>query len=396
MENLLRARFRLALLLLSVLLMGATSALVALENKTEQDLRRTLGLLLKHQSRDALEFSKNALQETPKSRLAHLLYADLLAVYAHQSPLFSAQYAMQKKRVADLRDELALRVAYVPPKKNHLPDTILRMSPQHPYILLLDAAKSRLYLLQNQNGHPALLTSYYTSVGSKGMGKVREGDNKTPLGVYQITSHLSGDSLPDLYGRGAWPINFPNGFDKLKGKNGSGIWIHGVPRNFESRPPKDSRGCIILNNLAVRDLEQFVEPRKTSLVLAERVQWLSPDAWETSGDRIYQHFQQWLADWQSLDVEKYLSHYSTTYQSENADYRIFTERTRRNARQKTFVSVTAKSVEVFLYPGVKNAYLLEFDQDYRSNNYQTDYRKRQLWREQGDGQWKIIHEGHAS
>ncbi len=367
-----------------------------MENKTEQNFHKTMDLLFKNQNQEALEFSRNALQEIPKSRLAHLMYADLLAVYAHQNPLFSAQNALQKKRVADLRNELALRMAYLPPGKNHLPDTILRMSPRHPHILLLDAAKSRLYLLQVQNDRPVLVASYYTSIGSNGMGKAREGDRKTPLGVYRIVSHLPGESLPDLYGTGAWPINFPNHFDKLKGKKGHGIWLHGVPSDLESRPPRDSRGCIILSNLAVRELEQFIEPQKTPLVLAERVRWLSPDAWGRSGEMIYRRFQQWLTDWQSLDVEKYLSHYSTAYQAKGTDYQKFVEQTRHNAQQKTFVSVTAKALEVFLYPGTRDAYLFEFDQNYRSNNYQIDYRKRQLWEKQNNGQWKITYEGQAS
>jgi hypothetical protein len=90
--------------------------------------------------------------------------------------------------------------------------------------------KSRVYLFENQFGTPQLVDSYYMSIGKGGIDKQIEGDNKTPLGVYRITSYLSDESLPELYGAGAYPINYPNSWDRLQGKTGHGIWLHGVPR----------------------------------------------------------------------------------------------------------------------------------------------------------------------
>ena len=43
-----------------------------------------------------------------------------------------------------------------------------------------------------------LVADYYASVGKLGTEKVVEGDQRTPLGVYYITSRLDAKQLADL------------------------------------------------------------------------------------------------------------------------------------------------------------------------------------------------------
>ena len=47
--------------------------------------------------------------------------------------------------------------------------------------------------------------------------------------MYHFTSVLSKSELPDFYGAGALPINYPNEWDRLNGRTGHGIWLHGTP-----------------------------------------------------------------------------------------------------------------------------------------------------------------------
>src|SRR3546814_8483534 len=48
--------------------------------------------------------------------------------------------------------------------------------------------------------------------------------------------------LPDFYGDGAYPLNYPNEWDKHEGRKGYGIWLHGTPSTTYSRPPRASDG----------------------------------------------------------------------------------------------------------------------------------------------------------
>ena len=59
---------------------------------------------------------------------------------------------------------------------------------------------------------------YEVGFGQEAGRKRLEGDLRTPLGVYFITSNLDPKSLKDFYGAGALPINYPNPYDARRGK----------------------------------------------------------------------------------------------------------------------------------------------------------------------------------
>ena len=82
-----------------------------------------------------------------------------------------------------------------------------------------------------------LVADHYASVGRLGIEKSTEGDQRTPLGVYYITSRLDGHQLTDFYGSGALLLNYPNEYDRRQGRTGGGIWLHGVPATVTPEAP---------------------------------------------------------------------------------------------------------------------------------------------------------------
>ena len=360
----------------------------------ESALLRGIDALLAGDDASSLEQFRSLLDEQPAFRLGRLMYADLLAARAHQDTLMSIPGALDKTRVRGMVDEARARAHYRGPARGRLPGAVMRLSRRHEYAFVLDAAKSRLYVLANEGGAPGLVADYYVSTGNGGLGKTDKGDEKTPLGVYHLASRLDDDELPELYGAGAYPINYPNRWDRLKNRGGSGIWLHGTPRTVYSRPPRDSRGCVILSNRLVARLPSYVDAGRTPIVIARELEWLDPGAWRDKRERLLTAITQWQTDWQSLDVERYLSHYSPTYHTGKQDYARMAAATRRNAKKKTFVEVGIDELDLFEYPGENDTVIALFDQDYRSNNYQLRYRKQQFWRYE-DGRWRIVFEGRA-
>ena len=226
------------------------------------------------------------------------------------------------------------------------------------------------------------------------MDKESEGDNRTPSGIYKITHILDDDQLPELYGIGAYVLNYPNRWDQTLKRSGSGIWIHGVPRITYSRPPETSRGCVVSSNPVMQWLKLRIDPSKTPVVLANRVDWLNTMSWQAHRKQLLSMVEQWQSDWQSLDVERYLRHYSEEYQDGKFDYQQMLNQTRRNAKKKTFVKVTIKDIDLFRYSKKPERYIVHFDQEYKSNNYNISYRKQQMWQREAD-EWKIIFEGRV-
>ena len=57
--------------------------------------------------------------------------------------------------------------------------------------------------------------------------KVSAGDRRTPIGIYNLTQKLS--TVDPFYGPMAFVTSYPNLYDRIRGKSGDGIWIHGLP-----------------------------------------------------------------------------------------------------------------------------------------------------------------------
>jgi len=117
--------------------------------------------------------------------------------------------------------------------------------------------------------------------------------------VYFITSRLDPKTLRDFYGAGALPLNYPNPLDQLRGKTGSGIWLHGTPPDQFSRAPQATDGCVALANPDLERLLRTVEPRSTPVVIARQLQWVQPHS--VQAER--KSFEAVLDAWRSAKTE---------------------------------------------------------------------------------------------
>src|SRR3546814_11072954 len=89
-----------------------------------------------------------------------------------------------------------------------MPDSVLRLAASYKHLIVVDLPRARLYVLGNEGGHLKLLSHHYAAMGKNGWGKQSAGDNRTPVGIYHITSWIDGSKLPPFYGAGAFPLNY--------------------------------------------------------------------------------------------------------------------------------------------------------------------------------------------
>lgn len=96
------------------------------------------------------------------------------------------------------------------------------------YLLACNKSDSSLKLYTKDLNNTFTLNEGFTAfIGAKEGDKYKEGDLKTPVGVYKLIQKLN--NVDSFYGPLAFVTSYPNTFDKVQGKNGSGIWIHGFP-----------------------------------------------------------------------------------------------------------------------------------------------------------------------
>ena len=147
----------------------------------------------------------------------------------------------------------------------------------------------------------------------------------------------------------------------------------------------------MLTNEDLTRLSKYVDVNHTPVVIGQSVAWHAPDQWEAERENILAALGKWKSDWESLDTNRYLSHYSRNFRSEHGDFASWSARKRQVNAGKTWVKVGVNDVSIFEYPGTQDLMMISFEQDYRSNNLSKRTFKRQFWAREA-GQWRIIHE----
>lgn len=369
------------------------------ETGPEAQLARILGDIEANRLDAALQKTEALLRQYPNFRLAHLIKGDLLLARGKPISTFGAAKDAPADRLADLREEAVARLHGYrnKPAANAVPRYLLQMPADQKFAIVIDTQKSRLYLYQNDvsnGGRPRFVADYYVTQGKLGAEKLKEGDKKTPIGVYHVTSSLPAQKLGDLYGIGAYPLNYPNEWDRRQGRSGHGIWLHGTPSGTYSRPPKASDGCVVLANADLDALSKNLQIGTTPVIISNSVEWLSLDDWQAERSALTRKMDEWRSDWESRDVERYLRHYSKRFQAGNQNFEQFAQQKRQVNSGKEWIKVQLANPSVFRNPGKEEFVVVTFEQDYRSNNLSNQMRKRQYWIRE-DGTWKIIYEGAA-
>ena len=382
---------RVALFAVLLCVIGAVAAAPTPEDR----LSRVFESIEANKLDEAMTRVDALIREYPNFRLAYLVRGDLLLARARPLQTFgNVEKTVPFEKIEGLRDEAhaRLRALRERPAEDRLPRSVLQLHAEQKHVLLVDSSRSRLYVFANANGRPKLIADYYVTLGKNGIDKARQGDQKTPLGVYHVTANLPRKKLTDFYGAGAFPINYPNEWDRRQGRGGHGIWLHGVPREVYNRAPRASDGCIVLSNPDLEAVGQHVQVGLTPVIIADEIEW--SDAAEVEKERatLAAAVEQWRADWQSRDTERYLAHYSSRFAASGQNLATWSAHKRKVNGAKQWIKVGLSRVAMFRYPRERDFVVVTFDQDYKSSGLSNVMRKRQYWVKEGAA-WKIIYEG---
>lgn len=314
---------------------AASSPGAAQQNQAEERLLKVIDLVRQQKLDAALQAAASLTSDVPHFQAAQLVYADLLryktghagavpaapvpqavpilvkhapvAAAAAAAPAGTANAAApidSLQQLHGLQDEIKRRVqgASALPATGSVPAEFLALAPTVRQAIAIDASKSRLYLFKHEGGKLVLSADYYVSVGKLGMGKLEEGDQRTPEGMYFIGRQIAGAKLPDFYGKGALTVNYPNDWVRAVGRSGSGIWLHGSPPDQFARLPQASDGCMVLSNADLTRLMRSVD-KLAPVLVRDRLQWVaSADAGQVrERDAFLQLLTRWQQSWSQGD-----------------------------------------------------------------------------------------------
>ena len=346
-------------------------------------------------TREALGKAEALVRDVPNFQLAQLVHGDLLM--ARRAPLGAVGGGMsgldteQAEQLQQWRREAQLRLKALQeaPPRDALPRQFLELPASTRHAIAVDASRARLYLFEREDGVMRVKAHHYASLGRLGIGKQTEGDQRTPLGVYYITSRLDPQQLKDFYGAGALPLNYPNEYDRRQGRSGSGIWLHGVPRENYARSPQTTDGCVALANDDLGTLLRTVQPRSTPVVIAERLEWARAEQIRGERQQAMDLIERWRRARSGADLPTLRALYSRAFVAGNIDAAAWDRQLAALGTQRP-QELELKDLAVLAWRDRSDILVVTFGEVPKGRR--TGTVKRQYWGKEG-GQWKIFFEG---
>jgi len=292
---------------------------------------------------------------------------------------------------------LTARLALAAPVKS-LPAPLLLMDSffSH-HVIIAEKSTHKLYLYQSSANGPKMVKTFQMATGKKAGNKIFQGDHRTPEGVYYLTEFLTHQDLisrhgkqGEIYGVGAFVLNYPNPIDETAGKTGGGIWLHST--NDETRIEKglDSRGCIVTANSDLIEISRYIELNRTPVVVVHELSFLQLDTWKTKSQKVKSTIEAWVQSWAQEDYESYIDSYHAEFSDPIKgglnSFSIYKKAVFANPG-KPEIEIT----DLSLLQG--GPYIMAtFKQEYKSNSIEDLGRKTLYLKQDEYYNWKIVSE----
>ena len=232
--------------------------------------------------------------------------------------------------------------------------------------ILVCVKDEKILNVYRYNKHLKLLDSIRVLTGLDG-DKLKEGDLKTPIGVYKLVNLLT--ELDSFYGPFAFETEYPNLYDKAQKKNGHGIWIHGFP--LKGDRDDNTRGCIVMKNNDLNKLKKKINYKNSYLLIAQD-RLLTTNIYEIS--KILAFIYKWRRAWRESNFKVYKNFYDKNFRkSDGKNLKEFLEYKKRvfKIRKHQKVKIFFDDINIIPYQNINNEkiFRINMQQKYIANNY---------------------------
>jgi len=283
--------------------------------------------------------------------------------------------------------------------QEYLPSNIYQLDSKFAHhVILVEKSTHTLHLYENLGNQPKLIKTYKIATGKIKGNKQLQGDKKTPEGIYQFQNFHSNTELKikygdaaNIYGAGAFTLNYPNDIDRRAGKTGGGIWLHSTDNDARVSKGLDSKGCVVAIDLDLKDISKYIDLQNTSVIIVQDVKFLHQDTWTKNKNEIQNMVSSWADAWKTKDFNAYISQYSKEEFKHNIRGNFYTY---KNYKRAVFARKDQPQIEF------SNISILNFDtyavvsleQDYKSAAIQDIGKKILYLKRNAQYEWKIVSE----
>jgi murein L,D-transpeptidase YafK len=230
-----------------------------------------------------------------------------------------------------------------------------------PTTILVDKKTNNLHVCEYVDGSYKIIKTYHATLGQVKGDKEDESDLKTPEGIYTFKSYLTPPSLQAKFGAMAFYMNFPNQFDQLAGRTGSGIMLHATNEPDRLKKNYDSQGCVVVKNEEIQEIRSHIRLGLTPILIFSD---LTSEYMKPGQDKdLKSFFETWVKSWENKEIDQYISHYHSDFSANGKNKGAWKKyKTHLNA---VYSSIEIRPEDVKFYRHPKYS-MVTFTQNYRS------------------------------
>ena len=351
-------------------------------------------LLGQGQYTQALARTEALVRDLPRFAPAQMIYGDLLMaqtglVRGMTRPSTLDPEAQHSASQFQAEARTRLTAWQEMPPAGTLPRQILQLAPSVRQVVAVEAACSRLFVLEQRAGHVVVTARHFASIGRLGIGRHHDGEPATPLGIYEITDRLDRRQIGNGHGAGALALSYPNEHDRRLQRAPARIWLHG-PQAATTATPPSNKGCIVLANDDLQRLLHELVPRRTPVIIAERLDWVAPRSLAHLRLKAQNLVEVWRMARMKGDLAQLLHLYAQGFDNGETTRAGWQDRLDREMQASGGRDRQLADLSLFAWQDQEGALLISFREVLRGNA--DGPLRRQYWAREG-GQWRIFSEG---
>jgi murein L,D-transpeptidase YafK len=224
------------------------------------------------------------------------------------------------------------------------------------------------------------------STGKTDGPKLVSGDSRTPEGIYYSDREFEKKDLSAIYGSRAFPVDYPNILDRMAGKTGNSIWLHGTDK---PKKPKDTNGCVVLADQDIDTLAKYIRFNRTPVIIAEKLNFVPVVSVKRTGESINEFLSGWFDSIRNGTYQEYVKFYDYDYVPDITWWSEWNAERKKYYSDKKSFSVIPKWVSVVGYNGI---YSVLFEQVAKTGDKESFAGIRKIFLSNRDGEFRIIGE----
>ncbi|MBT7698616.1 MAG: L,D-transpeptidase [Desulfobacterales bacterium] len=266
-----------------------------------------------------------------------------------------------------------------------IPDVFVGMSANHvvEHAFVVEKDTQKLFLFEFDGSYRKIF-SMDCSTGESSGPKKLSGDKRTPEGVYFFIKEHKERDLSESYGSGAFPTDYPNILDKIKGKNGNAIWLHGLGKPMK---PRDTQGCVALKNQDLDKVKKYVDLNRTPIIIEEKLSYVPLNSMAETGEKISAFISAWNDTFVNGTYHQYLEYFDSDYFPEISWWTEW-KNLKENINDLN-IDIKIKRASIYKH---KDVYVVLFDHVIKSGEKEINAGTRKLFLSYDDEHLKIITE----